>query len=101
MGIGLPLFANYLPIREAMAKSLRDSLDIYRKTIDDMTVSWTKIENLGISPSQILIGLTMTIFGFVVYYFIPSSILSMNMDLFFFLILAVLFFIVIGMSFIT
>lgn len=43
MGILVPLIANYLPVRQAMSKSLRDSLDVYRKTIDDMTVTMTKI----------------------------------------------------------
>jgi hypothetical protein len=50
MGIIVPLVSNYLPVRSAMSKSLRDSLDIYRKTIDDLTVQMTNIENMGISP---------------------------------------------------
>ncbi len=50
MGIVIPLFANYIPVRQAMSKSLRDSLDIYRKTIDSLTISMTKLENMGISP---------------------------------------------------
>jgi hypothetical protein len=101
MGIAVPLFANYMPIREAMSKSLRDSLDIYRKSIDSMTITMTKLENMGISPIQILVGIVMTVFGFIVYYFVPSSILNMRFDLFFFIILAVLFAMVIGMSLIS
>ena len=50
MGILVPLFANYMPIRQAMSKTLRESLDIYRKTLDSMTITMTKLENLGISP---------------------------------------------------
>lgn len=76
MGIAVPLIANYLPIREAMSKSLRDSLDIYRKSLDDLTVTLTRLEHMGISPMQLLVGLMLTMFGFVVYYFIPSSILA-------------------------
>jgi len=38
MGFVLPLFSNYMPVRSAMGKSLRDSLDVYRKSIDDITV---------------------------------------------------------------
>ncbi len=101
MGIMVPLFANYMPIREAMSKTLRDSLDVYRKTLDGMTITMTKLEDLGISPIQIIVGLMMTIFGFVVYYFMPSSLLTMNFDLFFFIILAVLFVMVIGMTLIA
>ncbi|CDW83103.1 permease-like protein [Stylonychia lemnae] len=97
----IPLISNFLPVRQAMAKSLRDSLDVYRKSIDDITVTMTKIENMGISPMQMLIGITLTIFGFVVYYFIPQSIMNMNYDLFFLLILSVLFTMVIGMSLIS
>lgn len=48
-----------------------------------------------------LIGLTLTIFGFVVYYFIPSSLLNVDFDMFFFLILIILFIMVLGMALIT
>eukprot|EP00347_Sterkiella_histriomuscorum_P012753 403367353 len=101
MGLVAPLVANYVPARQAMSKSLRDSLDVYRKTIDDFTVTMTKLENIGISPIQMLVGLMLTVFGFIVYYFIPSSLLAMDFDLFFLLILLVLFTMVIGMSMIT
>ena len=40
-------------------------------------------------------------FGFIVYYFIPSSILSLDFDLFFLIILCILFIMVIGMAMIS
>lgn len=51
MGLMVPLIANYMPIRQAMSKSLRDSLDIFRKTLDSMTITITKLQNIGISPA--------------------------------------------------
>ena len=96
----MPLIANIYPIRQAISKQLRDALDIYRKTIDEITVTIKRIESLGISVMQIIVGVTFTVFGFTVYYFIPQSILNNNLDLFFFVILLMLFAMLLGLIFI-
>lgn len=101
MGICIPLISNISPIRSAIGTSLRDALDIFRKKVDDFTLQMTKLHNFGISPIQMLLGSIFTAFGFVVYYFIPMSILTKNMNLFFFLIMGVLFLLIIGLTLIA
>lgn len=46
---------------------------------------------------QLIYGGFMTLFGFIFYYFFPMSLLYRNTDLFFFLIMFVIFVIFIGM----
>ena len=38
IGILMPLMSNYVPIRRAMSKTLRDSLDITHRAADNITV---------------------------------------------------------------
>ena len=61
----------------------------------------TRLQNLGISPIQTMVGLIFSVFGFVVYYFVPMSIFFKNLDLFFFLILGILFMMIVGMIFLA
>ena len=96
----LPLSSNIGPISDAVSKSLRDSLDIYRKTVDDITIQFTRLEDIGISPIQLLVGVLVTAFGFIFYYFIPMSVLYKKFNLFFFLIIFVLLLILMGLIFI-
>ena len=101
LGILLPLCSNIIPIRKAVATSLRDALDIFRKKVDSFTITMTQMEDLGISPVQLMIGITFTVFGFVVYYFIPMALFYQRMGLFFLIILSVKFLMIVGMTFIA
>ncbi|CDW88470.1 permease-like protein [Stylonychia lemnae] len=101
MGIVIPLMSNYIPIKQAMSKSLRDSLDVYRKSMDEFTVKMTRLENMGISPLQMGSGLFLTIFGFICYYFIPSSLINLDFEMFYIVILGILTMIVLGVNLIS
>ena len=92
--------SNFGPIRTAVATSLRDALDIQRKKKpDDLTVTLTKLENLGISPLQTLIGLIFTVLGFLLYYFMPLSMFYQIWMLFFFILMSIIFAMIVGMVF--
>lgn len=97
MGLIVPLVSNILPLRETMSISLRDALDVYRKKIDLLKVEMSRLENIGISITQIIMGICFTIFGFITYYFIPLSIILKDYATFFFLILFILFVMIMGM----
>lgn len=49
LGLFIPLISVYLPIQRAMSKTLRDSLDLYHRVVNEISVSVQKLEKLGIS----------------------------------------------------
>lgn len=49
VGILLPIFANIIPIQRALGKNLRTSLDIYHRSINELTVSIKRLEEMGLS----------------------------------------------------
>ena len=48
-GFLMPFLANYLPIKSAMGKTLRNSLDLSKRTDDKFGVKVEKMENVGMS----------------------------------------------------
>ena len=50
LGLLIPLISNYLPIRRALSKTLRDSLDLYHRAVNGIVVTVMKLEKMGISP---------------------------------------------------
>jgi len=102
LGIVLPQLSNLGPIRTAVATSLRDALDIQRKKKpDDLTIQMTKLENLGISPLQTIIGICFSVFGFLLYYFMPLSMFYKIGLIFFFILICILFAMIVGMIFLA
>lgn len=73
LGIFIPLISVYLPIQRAMSKTLRDSLDLYHRVVNEISVSVQKLEKLGISFSQSFNALTLILMGVVCYYFAPAA----------------------------
>lgn len=59
----------------------------------------TKLENLGVSPVQTVLGLCFSIFGFLIYYFVPLSMFYKIPLLFFFILMCILFAMTVGMIF--
>lgn len=49
LGILIPLLSVYLPIQRAMSKTLRDSLDLYHRVVNEISVSVQRLESLGVS----------------------------------------------------
>ena len=50
-GLIMPILANYLPIRAAMGKTLRSSLDMSKRTDDEIGVKVKKLEDIGIDSN--------------------------------------------------
>jgi hypothetical protein len=61
----------------------------------------TKLENLGVSPVQTILGLSFSFFGFLVYYFMPLSMFYHIPLLFFFILMCILFAMIVGMIFLA
>lgn len=83
VGMMFPALANIQPIKKALGKTLRDSLDMYRKSSGEASVLFTKLEELGISPGQTALSLMLVLFGFIVYYLVPYSFIFRDFALFF------------------
>lgn len=49
IGLFIPIASNILPIMRALSKTLRDSLDLYHRTVNDIYVNVVKLEKMGVS----------------------------------------------------
>ncbi|KND05187.1 uncharacterized protein SPPG_08881 [Spizellomyces punctatus DAOM BR117] len=82
-GILLPLLGMILPTRRALGKTLRDALDVFRTSINDVSVRVEKLEKLGLSPIEMIIALVLIVVGFLVYYIVPLSFVFQDLQIFF------------------
>ncbi|KAL4502254.1 hypothetical protein ABPG72_000489 [Tetrahymena utriculariae] len=98
LGIFIPLLSVYLPIQRAMSKTLRDSLDLYHRVINEISVSVQKLERLGISFSQFVNSITLIVTGVVCYYFAPAAFVYQDLALFLAIINIVLILMIIGFT---
>lgn len=49
LGFLIPVVSNYIPIKRALNKTLRDSLDLYHRTTNEVAIHVIKLEKMGIS----------------------------------------------------
>lgn len=50
-GIIVPLLSNFYPIKQALGTSLRNALDRFRQGVDELEVSFVRMENAGTNPT--------------------------------------------------
>lgn len=99
-GILMPFIANYYPIKSALDKNLRSSLDLNRRA-DKIGVKVTKLTELGMSSNQLLVSVMLFIIGFGTFYFIPYSFVKGEMTLFFEILACIMILIVLGFTFLS
>jgi len=99
-GLIMPVIANYLPIKRAMGKNLRNSLDLSRRTTDEVGIKVERLENIGMSFNQVIVGFLLVIIGFGTYYLVPYALYEGRTTIVFILLNILLIFIIIGMTFI-
>ncbi len=75
IGVLMPLFANIVPISRAFSSELRDSLDVFHNTVNDVTVKIAKLSEMGVSLSQTCIAVLCIVFGFITFYIVPYAFL--------------------------
>ena len=97
IGISIPLISSYLPIKKCLDSNLKESLSIFNKKSIDLIVSMVKLENLGISPSALIVSIILIVMGFCTYYVAPLSFLLMNPSLFVFIMIIILLTMLMGM----
>jgi hypothetical protein len=101
MGFFVPFLSNIDPIQKALSKNLRVSLDLYHRTINEITVKMKRLENMGMSVTQLLIGFMLVGMGILTYYFAPLSFIYQNYTLFFMILNFVLILMILGLSFLS
>ena len=72
-GIGIPLFSNIHPIKQALGSKLRDALDRSRSNVDDVEVQLLRVEDAGISISQVGLGLAILSSSYLSLIKIPEA----------------------------
>ena len=50
-GLMMPVIGNYLPIQQAMGRTLRNSLDLSKRTDGEIGVKVQKLEQVGIDTN--------------------------------------------------
>jgi hypothetical protein len=83
VGIAMPVIGSYVPTKAALQNSLSDSLDVYKQASATVSVVATRLENLGVSGSQLAVGLGLVFIGLVVYLVIPLAFVIRDFDLMF------------------
>lgn len=82
LAFGVAILASIGPIHSAMASSLRDALDFDRPKSTAVKYSIERAEDHRISWAVVAVGTGLVLFGFAIYYLIPLSLLSLNLELF-------------------
>ena len=98
-GILMPFWANYVPIKSALDQNLRTSLDLNQRSDDKIGVKVTRLESIGISPTQFLGSAFLVGVGFTTFYFIPRAFMGGNMTVTFVLLNLILVMIIVGLTF--
>ena len=101
VGLSIPLISSYFPIKKSLEDNLRETLAIFNKKIGDLVVSIIKLENLGVSPTTLIAAITLIIIGFLTYYMAPISFLLFDIQLFLFIMIAILITMLLGLIILT
>lgn len=78
----MPVISNIIPIQRALSKTLRDGLNLLRRSISEVSVKIVKLENMGISLPELVAALSLVGCGFLAYYVVPLSLYYQNFKLF-------------------
>ena len=98
LGVIMPALAVTAPISKALSSSLRDALDLYHSSMNAVSVTITRLKgNWGISPSQTLIAILLSLGGLCTFIVLPQAFLSSNLSIFLGLLSAVLIAMLLGL----
>jgi hypothetical protein len=97
IGVAMPVIGSYVPTKAALQNSLSDSLDMYKQASATVSVVATRLENLGVSGSQLAVGLGLVFIGLIVYLVIPLAFVIRDFDLMFTCLNSLIIVVVMGM----
>jgi hypothetical protein len=95
----MPLLTNIWAIQKALAKNIRESLNIFNNGTNEVFIKIIKLSNFGISVFEIVLGITLSVFGFLIYFVVPAAFAYGELSIFFLIMTIVLVGMIIGLSF--
>ena len=98
LGLVMPMLSNILPIKNALGKNLRTSLDLYHRAGGDMIISVKKLQDMGLSPPQFVASTMFIVFGMLTYYVAPTAFFYEKFELFFLILNILLMGMILGMT---
>jgi len=101
MGLFIPFFSNIIPIQRALGKNLRDSLDLFHRSVNELTVRIQRLQHLGLSLPQLVSAIMLIVMGILTYYLAPSAFLFQDYTLFFLIMNIILILMILGLAFIS
>eukprot|EP01064_Diplonema_japonicum_P037734 TRINITY_DN893_c0_g1_i1.p1 TRINITY_DN893_c0_g1~~TRINITY_DN893_c0_g1_i1.p1 ORF type:complete len:1078 (+),score=231.55 TRINITY_DN893_c0_g1_i1:88-3321(+) len=90
VGLVMPLIASIAPIRHALGLNLQDSLDTNHSKVKAVTFTFERSEGSTVSIPVIVLGIALTLFGFLIYYAFPLALLTFNIQLLFYIFFGIL-----------
>ena len=97
-GFATPVFTNFFSINKSLGHNLKDSLDLYRRSVNQMTIVFIKLAKLGISKTKLLLAFEMTLYGFIFYYVAPLTFYFNRFDIFVMLLNLVFLGMILGLT---
>jgi len=92
VGIFIPILSSIIPIQTALSKPLVASLDVNRSKISGQKITVSSEKSLNTIP-YVIFGLISVLYPAFIYYFLPLSLLTVNVTM----VLFIFFFILMGM----
>ncbi|KAI3651558.1 hypothetical protein MP228_002861 [Amoeboaphelidium protococcarum] len=90
VGLVVPILAAILPIRNALTGNLHDALDTRRSKVQAVVVTIERASAGRVPLAALSTGILLTVFGFVIYYFLPLALITQNIALLFNIFLVLL-----------
>ena len=87
-----------MPIRAALAKNLRSSLDVFHRSQSDTVVNIHKLKQIGLSVTQATTATLAVTLGFISYYIIPAAFIYQDLLLFFTILNGILLLMILGLG---
>lgn len=95
IGFAIPLVSAIIPIRIALSRCLIDSLDTARSKIKGLNITVGGEES---NSGKIIAGTLLVLYGVVVFYFLPYSVLQLDLSLLLGIFLAILIGMICGLT---
>jgi len=92
VGIFIPILSSIIPIQTALSKPVVASLDVNRSKISGQKITVSSEKSLNTIP-YVIFGLISVLYPAFIYYFLPLSLLTVNVTM----VLFIFFFILMGM----
>lgn len=92
VGIFIPILSSIIPIQTTLSKPVVASLDVNRSKISGQKITVSSEKSLNTIP-YVIFGLISVLYPAFIYYFLPLSLLTVNVTM----VLFIFFFILMGM----